>query len=1018
MRVRRVFLLAMAFTLAIAATGLAQQPGEIYGKVIDASGAVMPGVTVTLSSPMLLQPMTATSSDSGAYRFPGLGVGVYTVTFEIAGFKTFVRSDVRMEIGATVQINATLQVSSVSETVTVSGATPLVDLRDTGKTNRFTQEVLQSIPSARDPWVIVEQSAGVAMDRSNVGGSASGQQSLFVARGALMSQQKWNLDGVDVTDMNATGGSPVYFDFDAFEEMQISTGGNDVTMQAPGVAVNLVTKSGTDRFRGSARYYFTDQKFESVNLTDTIRRQGATSGNPIQRIVDDGFELGGPIRKGRAWFWGSYGRQDIKVGVNGFYKPTPSCQALKADVRTDALSHSVADIWDCLNTDLTTLNNYNAKVAVQMSKANQFSFYFNGAEKVRNARNASDTRPIETTWRQGGVSDTSLGSRFWKTGMPKTYKWGDRHVFSDRLMIEAQYAHIGNNFVLDFHEPQLASVQPLYDQNTLMWARSYLSQTLVRPTDSVDVTANYFLPSLLGGDHSFKAGFKYRNDGALTLTHYGGNAIAVTSNGVPIEAWIIRDGRSNYLLHNRSFYVQDTYARKNVTATLGLRYDHQTDAVAAAAIDGVPFLGQTTRYGQVFNQLPAVEFAGAEAGVAWKNFSPRLGLSYDVSKDGKNVLKFNFSRYANQMGSGELAYVYDPVVVSEVDYPWTDLNGDGFVQANEVDMRGAPLWATDGYDYTNPGALAATTGTVAANLKAPTTNEFIVSFDKQLTGDLAVSASYIYRRYGHFYETQRVGMQPSDWVQQTYTPPANPNYPASARIVPVTYYTATNYPVETVLANQPDFYREYKGIELTLRKRMSDNWLANASFSYSTAPQHYPTPASYATPSSYGTTDSEIYLDPTNIENFNGAQFAEQSQSSGLDNVFVNARWIFRLSGAYTLPAIKLDIAGFYNARSGYPYLAGVNVPAGRRGGAGSVIVLLDKVGDLRLPTVQQLDLRVDRPFMLLNKVKLVASVDMFNVLNTNVTLAQRRIQNATNANNIANIVSPRVLRFGMRVTF
>jgi hypothetical protein len=116
---------------------------------------------------------------------------------------------------------------------------------------------------------------------------------------------------------------------------------------------------------------------------------------------------------------------------------------------------------------------------------------------VRNARNASDTRPIETTWRQGGVTDTSLGSRFWKTGMPKTYKWGDRHVFSDRFMIEAQYAHIGNNFVLDFHEPGLANVQPLYDQNTLMWARSYLAQSLVRPTDSVDVTANYFLPSLL-----------------------------------------------------------------------------------------------------------------------------------------------------------------------------------------------------------------------------------------------------------------------------------------------------------------------------------------------------------------------------------------------------------------------------------------------------------------------------------------------------------------------------------------
>jgi len=134
--------------------------------------------------------------------------------------------------------------------------------------------------------------------------------------------------------------------------------------------------------------------------------------------------------------------------------------------------------------------------------------------------------------------------------------------------------------------------------------------------------------------------------------------------------------------------------------------------------------------------------------------------------------------------------------------------------------------------------------------------------------------------------------------------------------------------------------------------------------------------------------------------------------------VFVNARWIFRLSGAYTLPAVKMGVAGFYNARSGYPYLAGINVPANLRGGAGSVIVLLDRVGDSRLPTVQQLDLRVDRPFTLLNRLKVVVGVDMFNVLNTNVTLARRRIQNATNANNIANIVAPRVLRFGIRLTF
>ena len=251
MRFRLYALLAVFLLVGSVAGVQAQNTAEIYGKVTDASGAIMPGVTVTLTSPVLLQPLTAVSTETGTYRFPGLGVGTYTVKFELTGFKTVVKEGYRLELAESAQINQALEISTVQETVTVTGETPLVDLKDTSKTNRFTQEALQSIPSARDPWVIIEQSAGVAMDRQNVGGSASGQQSNFVARGAAMAQQKWNLDGVDVTDMNATGGSPVYYDFDAFEEMQISTGGADVSMQSPGVGVNLVTKSGTDRFRGS-----------------------------------------------------------------------------------------------------------------------------------------------------------------------------------------------------------------------------------------------------------------------------------------------------------------------------------------------------------------------------------------------------------------------------------------------------------------------------------------------------------------------------------------------------------------------------------------------------------------------------------------------------------------------------------------------------------------------------------------------------------------------------------------------
>ena len=165
--------------------------------------------------------------------------------------------------------------------------------------------------------------------------------------------------------MSATGGSPVYYDFDSFEEMQISTGGADVTMQSPGVGVNLVTKSGTDKFKGSGRYYVTDDKFQSFNVTDELRKQGATTGNPIQNIKDYGVEVGGPIKRGRAWIWGSYGKQNINVGVNNFYKDTPD---VPGDEGGPARPTRSRTIRGCLNPDTTLLNNYNAKVGRRRSR--------------------------------------------------------------------------------------------------------------------------------------------------------------------------------------------------------------------------------------------------------------------------------------------------------------------------------------------------------------------------------------------------------------------------------------------------------------------------------------------------------------------------------------------------------------------------------------------------------------------------------------------------------------------------
>lgn len=391
---RRVALLGLAACaiLLTAVTAAAQtQTGEIFGRVTDSTGAILPGVSVTITSPVLLQPQTASTSDTGSYQFPRIPIGVYAVRFELAGFRTLVREGIRVEIGFSAQVNGQLQITTVQETVTVTGESPVVDTKQTGTGATFTSETLLGVPSARDPWVVLQQVPGVALDRENIGGSQSGQQSGYISRGSSTGNNMWNMDGVVMTDMAATGASAIYYDFDSFEEIQITTGGNDASLQTGGVGINLVTKSGTDRFRGSARYYVVDDKFESNNITPALEAQNAQFGNPIQQILDYGVEAGGPVVRGRAWVWGSYGKQDVDIGVLGFAKAgcTPA-------------SRSIEDINACLNPDTTLLDNYNIKGQAQPFGSGKVTWFSNYADKKRNARDARDTRPPETVFVQTG----------------------------------------------------------------------------------------------------------------------------------------------------------------------------------------------------------------------------------------------------------------------------------------------------------------------------------------------------------------------------------------------------------------------------------------------------------------------------------------------------------------------------------------------------------------------------------------------------------------------------------------
>src|SRR5438874_2125033 len=276
------------------------QTGNIFGHGQTKDGSVLPGVTVTLTG--VGAPQTFITDAGGAFRFLNLSPGTYSLKAELANFGTSTRQGITVNIARNADVTMTLNPSQ-TESITVTAEAPLLDVRKAGTGATVTKVELEKVPTGRDPWVILQQTPGVLIDRLNVGGSESGQQSGYVGKGATGDQSTWNVDGVNITDVGALGSSPTYYDFDSFEEMQVTTGGTDPRIMTPGVQLNMVTKRGTNDFRGSGRYFYTPGSYQTSGTIPSEAIGYLAATNEIKFVRDYGAELGGPVWKDRLWFW-------------------------------------------------------------------------------------------------------------------------------------------------------------------------------------------------------------------------------------------------------------------------------------------------------------------------------------------------------------------------------------------------------------------------------------------------------------------------------------------------------------------------------------------------------------------------------------------------------------------------------------------------------------------------------------------------------------------------------------------
>jgi hypothetical protein len=718
-----LFTLALVLVLAPMASAQLTFTGAIWGKVTDNTGAALPGVLVTLESTAIITSQTSSTGANGSYRFAGLPPGQYKVSAKLDGYNTIVRDGLSVASRGSLNVDIEMAIAAVAETVTVTGEAPLIDSKSNSLRSSFNATQLEEIPSARDPWVILEQAAGVIMDRINVGGNESGQQSGFVARGDSGDNTMWNVDGVNIVDPAALGASPTYFDFSSFEEIQITTGGNDPSQMTGGIGINIITKQGGNRFSGNGHLYVTDNDLQWTNTdayadlpcsacplgADGIRTIG-DAGNEIVRITDLGFDVGGPAMKDRIWFWGSYGKQDIRNNVI-----------------TGA-------------ADNTQLENFVVKFNGQVTSKNTATVFHHRGDKTKQGRNASINRPAPTSWNQSGPSPIT--------------KLEDQHIFSDNFFLAAKLGIVKGGFGLT---PQAGlTPQVFWDISNNVWSGSFQDHVNKRPHYTGNVDGNYFLENTGGGDHEFKFGYQFSRAKVTNDTRW------------PHDNWVLDFSGANlghrygyvYVVNGfsgttdevsgQSFYFGDTYTRDRLTLNLGVRYDHQVPKNLANEVPAAEIAPDL---------VPARSFPGFDPGWRFNNIVPRLGFTYDITGDGKTLIRGNYAQYA---GIAATPTFTNGGYYGYISYYWADLNGDDIVQRNEIrDDLG--YIGSGNIDPNNP-TLAASPNVANPDLSADRTREFIFGIDREITQDLAVSASYIWRRLENFSYVRANGENPDLFV--------------------------------------------------------------------------------------------------------------------------------------------------------------------------------------------------------------------------------------------------------------
>ena len=715
----RAFFLASTVTLL---PSLAFAQSGIAGAVKDTTGAALPGVTVEASSEVLIEKTrTVITNGEGQYRLVDLRPGTYSLTFVLPGFASLRREGVVLPADFVATINADMRVGDLEETLTVTAASPLVDVQSTNRSQVLTRDVLDALPTGRSFQSVGQLVVGVTLSRPDVGGSQAMQQTYFATHGMPTRSTTVQVDGMMMNSTRNDGSVNPYFNDAMSQEVSYETTGAGADVAAGGVRINMIPREGGNRFSGAMFSAWSDGAWQSNNLSDRLRSDGLSTVDKVDKIYDFNFSVGGPLKRDKLWFFTSARKWGVNSPVGDVYY-TPESVAFPAGYQ-----QCESGVVACEQAiDDQQITSAMLRLTWQISPRNKLGAYYDRLYKTRghDMTAGTDPRTAAFTWESPVYYTTQV-------------KWSS--TVTSKLLVEAGY---GSNVNITVQHMQpgleqergtaawLAGAAKTDRDLGLAWNATTNIPTFVPAKYLATASASY-----VTGSHAMKTGVQFGTGYLETRQDANADLQQDYRTGVP-DSVVIRNTPFRYrdtMNRDLAFYVQDIWTFKRLTVNGGLRVENLVAENTALTSGAGRF-------------APARSFPTVPNLPNWTNIAPRFGTAFDLFGNGKTALKFSINRYNDARTTG-IAAQYNPLALSTARLTWRDVNGDDIAQGGP----GCTGYPSVGCEI-NVAQIPANFGTRSLRTYDPETERpwnlmTNIAVQHQLTPRLSVMAALVQNRF-------------------------------------------------------------------------------------------------------------------------------------------------------------------------------------------------------------------------------------------------------------------------------